>query len=184
MPAAGASFPETIIMKLLYVLVIALGPFTIRAQQPQQPGTRQDTLVYLQHIIKNQGMLTSERVGFAGSPSRSWYSLILLSGIATQNELTVMTRDKNPVVRISAFLALNISNGRIAPSVNRRILKDKAVVRTLTGCLASDMTVAAIAKNPTRWYDADAASAMVSNIKNVRKFRKDIFEQLTSATAK
>lgn len=142
--------------------------------------THADSVSLLKNIIANSNTITSSAVGFAGSPSNTWYAFAYLATIATNKELLAMTKDKSAVLRLYAYTALLHKNYKDIESVRNRFLKDTTEVKTLSGCIMDNTTVAKAVEDPGTWYYGGGVDEFEKAIQKDKKYRKELFTALVN----
>lgn len=137
-----------------------------------------DSVNALKNIIGNSNTITSSAVGLAGSPSNTWYAFAYLTSIATEKELLEMTKDKNPVLKLYTYTALMHKNSRHIDRVRRQLKKDTTQVKTLSGCIMGNTTVAKAMEDPGDWYYAGAIDEFQKAIRKDKKYKKELYSAL------
>ena len=85
---------------------------------------------------------TTCTVGFSNSTSLQYQRFILLTSLATTEDLIILaTTHKNPVVRLYSFQALKKRNAEIPSTLIAKFKTDLNEVISLQGCLAENTTV-------------------------------------------
>ena len=169
-------------MKKVYIGLLA-GLLTLSmnvSAQGKKYHSHADSVNALKNIIGTSNTVTSSAVGFAGSPSNTWYAFAYLTGIATEKELLEMTKDKNPVLKLYAYTTLMHKNYKHIDRVKRQLMKDDTEVKTLSGCIMGNTTVAKAAEDPGHWYYAGAVDEFQKAIRKDKKYKKELYSSLIS----
>ena len=104
-----------------------------------------DSVKQVVEAIAANNKYESIQVGFAGSISAQYRNYQRLLRFATDKDLLLLIRHKNPAVRVYAFKALLHINRKLASSMYNIIKADTAGIFTLYGCIGGQSTVAGIA---------------------------------------
>jgi hypothetical protein len=167
-------------MKNRYIglLAVLLTTSVAASAQGKKYHSHADSVNALKNIIGNSNTISSSAVGFAGSPSNTWYAFAYLTSIATEKELLEMTKDKNPVLKLYAYTALMHKNYKHINRVKKQLAKDDTEVKTLSGCIMGNTTVAKAAEDPGTWYYAGAIDEFEKAIKKDKKYKKELYTSL------
>lgn len=167
-------------MKKGYIglLAIVLATSVTVSAQGRKYHSHADSVHALKNIIGNSNTITSSAVGFAGSPSNTWYAFAYLTSIATEKELLEMTKDKNPVLKLYAYTALMHKNYKHINRVKRQLLKDDTEVKTLSGCIMGNTTVAKAVEDTGNWYYEGAIDEFEKAIRKDKKYKKELYASL------
>jgi len=104
-----------------------------------------DSLKHVVEAIANNNKYESMQVGFAGSLSDQFKNYQRLLRFATDKDLLLLIRHKNPAVRVYAFKALLRINRKLSSSTYHMIKADTTMIFTLNGCIGGQSTVAGLA---------------------------------------
>jgi hypothetical protein len=138
-----------------------------------------DSVKALKKIITASNTLASAGVGFAGTPSPSWYSFAYLVSIANTNELLDMSRDDNPALRLYAFTGLLYKNYKHIDEVKKRMNADTAIVSVLSGCIMS-LTTVAKAASTVEWYSPKGIEGFIQAVKTDKVYGNELFRSLVN----
>jgi hypothetical protein len=86
----------------------------------------------------------SQYVGFAGSYSEQYRNFDQLLRFATEQDLLLLVKNQNAVVRVYSFKALLCKNRRLATSMYEVLRSDETPVFTLEGCIGGQATVGSL----------------------------------------
>jgi hypothetical protein len=167
-------------MKQKITLLVALGLILTMAVEakPVIPRTHKDSVNVLKQIIMESNAVTGSALGFAGSPSNTWYAFAWLINIATSKELIEMTASKSAVLRVYAYTGLLYRHYKPAPSVIQRLSEDTTEVKTFSGCIMGNTTVAAAIVDNSMWYTREGIQNVWKKIQTEKKYKKDLFKAL------
>jgi hypothetical protein len=163
------------LLMAVFILTVSFSSFG----QEGKKNTHTDSVTILKNIIKESTTVSSSAVGFAGSPSRSWYSFAYLVSIATESELLAMTRDTNPALRLYAYTGLVHKKYKNIDQVTQRLSRDKAFVKTLSGCIMGTTSVDKALHNTGEWYYEPAVSDFIKILKAGNTYRSELFTALS-----
>ena len=167
-------------MKQKIILLVALVLILTMAVEakPGIPRTHRDSVNVLKQIILESDAVTGAAVGFAGSVSNTWVAFAWLINIATAKELIEMTESKSAVLRVYAYTGLLYRRYKPLPSVVNRLSEDTTEVKTLSGCIMSNTTVAEATVNNSIWYTREGIEQTWKKIQNSKKYKKEVFKAL------
>ncbi|HEV8081075.1 MAG TPA: hypothetical protein VGP43_10195 [Chitinophagaceae bacterium] len=128
-------------MRKLFIILFSLCLFgTVYPSPPY------DLVKEIAAEIAKHNIYESELVGFAGTPSTQTMRLNQLIMIANDNQLFLLTKHTNAVVRLYALRAIVNRKLIVSEELKDQFNKDKSVVVTLTGCMGSKSSVDGISK--------------------------------------
>jgi hypothetical protein len=167
-------------MKHRNMILVAIGVFISVSVQakPVIPHTHKDSVYILKQIILESNTVMGSSVGFAGSPSNTWYAFAWLINIATPQELLGMATHKNAVLRLYAYTGLLYRRYKPAATIIEKFSNDTTTVRTLSGCIMNNTTVAEALNNTGVWYDKTSVQELWKAIQTDARYRKEIFTAL------
>jgi hypothetical protein len=116
----------------ILAIFIFLTPFLSFCQGEK---ARVDSIYKLKSIIQNNNIVASQGVGYAGMPSRHWYSFSFLLSLSTNDELLEMTYDSTAAVRLYAYIGLVHNKYSYLEIVKKRLLSDTAYLYSIEGCI-------------------------------------------------
>lgn len=162
-------------------MIVALTLLTISfaglSQSSKSLLTRHDSIIALQQIIKN-GRLSGSAVGFAGTPSRNWYSFVYLVSMAKPAELAAMTKSSNPALRVYAYAGLAYLKDKQAATAQQLLSADTAKVNTISGCIAEEMKVSDAISHLEMWQSPALLKDLIAKIRTDKKYSKNLFADL------
>jgi hypothetical protein len=164
------------------ILFSAVMSLSLAADAQGKKYTHADSVNALKNIIGNSNTVSSSAVGFAGSPSNTWYAFAYLTTIATEKELLAMTEDKNPVLKLYAYTALVHKNYKRINRVKKQLSKDNTEVKTMSGCIIGTTTVAKAIEDTGEWYYAGSVEQFEKAIKKDKKYKKELYTALVNNT--
>jgi hypothetical protein len=162
------------------LLAILLTTSVTVSAQGKKYRSHTDSVNALMNIIGNSNTITSSAVGFAGSPSNTWYAFAYLTSIATEKELLEMTKDKNPVLKLYAYTSLLHKNYKHIDKVKKQLSTDTTSVKTLSGCIMGNTTVAKAVEDPGTWYYSGSIDEFEKAIKKDKKYKKELYTALVN----
>ena len=167
-------------MKRRNMILVVIGfLFMVNAEaRPVILLTHKDSVNMLKRIIVESSAITGSSIGFAGSPSNTWYAFSWLINIATASELVEMTTHKNPVLRVYAYTGLLYRRYKPVAKVIQRMTEDTATVRTFSGCIMGTTTVGDAINNTGIWYSREGIQEVWKNIQANGSYRKELFNAL------
>lgn len=165
-------------MKAIIIFLI----LSMSLQAVAQDGAtnaREDTLLNIQEMIRRDGMVSTRFVGFAGAPSNQWHRVAYLLSIATPDELIDMANDRSPALRLAAYAGMLQGKHPGADEVRKELLRDSALVRTMAGCIVSDMSVQSIVKYMNSWFEPEQLSQEAAHLRNDVVYRHDQYLRIS-----
>jgi len=164
---------KTMILSFVF-LTISFAGFS---QPVKHLQSRQDSIAALQQIIK-EGTLSGSAVGFAGTPSRTWYSFAYLVSMAKPAELVTMTKSDNPVLRVYGYAGLAYLKDKQAATAQQLLAADTAKVHTISGCIVGEMNVSDAISQLEMWQSPVLLKDIIAKIHTDKKYRKNLFADL------
>jgi hypothetical protein len=164
------------------MVLVAIGILMAVSVQakPVIPRTHKDSVNVLKQIIMKSDAVTGSAVGFAGSPSNTWYAFAWLINIATAKELIEMTESKSAVLRVYAHAGLLYRRYKPAPYITQRLSEDTTAVKTFSGCIMGSTTVADAIVNNSMWYNREGMQETWKDIQSDKGYRKEVFTALVN----
>jgi hypothetical protein len=162
------------VLMTVFILTISFSSFS-----QGEKRTHADSVSILKNIIKESATVSSSAVGFAGSPSRSWYGFAYLVSISIESELLAMTWDENPALRLYAYTGLVHKRYKNIDKVTQRLSRDKASVKTLSGCIMGTTTVNKALDNTGQWYHEEGITSFIDTLKKDKAYEGELFTALT-----
>lgn len=167
-------------MKHKNIIIVAIAfLFSIQANAiGVKKLSHKDSVNALTKVLQQSNVLSSSHVGFAGTPSDTWTAFVYLVKIATKEELLVLTNDKNAVVRLYAYTGLQHKQYDKMKDITGRFSKDTNKVRSLSGCLMSEGTVAESIQDTGVWYYKEGLDNMFKKIDSDKKYARTLYNNL------
>jgi hypothetical protein len=123
------------IFQLNSTLIFAVALVALACSKQTVKHTIRPLVDSLVSAIDGENILTSGSVGYAGAEPEQWRRYQLLCSEATDDELSLLTDHKNPVVRCYSFQALaGRKNVDVFPILLNH-LDDTAELQTFFGCI-------------------------------------------------
>jgi hypothetical protein len=105
-----------------------------------------DSLNIIVNEMAHSGVYELGLVGIAGSPSQQDTRLQKIKKMASVSELFALTENASPIVRLYSFIALLDRHENIPSETLKNLENDKAIVVSITGCIASEKSVGSIVR--------------------------------------
>lgn len=165
-------------MKRFLLFVVVVQSMALSAQKPGKLTKRKDSVGALKQVILDEHILSSQNVGFAGSPSQVWYASVLLLNLSTTGELLQLTKAGSPYLRVYGYWGLHYLKYIHLDGVKKRLLADTTAVETMSGCILGKTTVNQVIGQTDTWYASTAIDAVLKAINADSSYRSTLFDAL------
>ena len=139
-------------LKWILIPVILICSLDSYCQGSAALKSHQDTVTRLTGLITADKLLSSPAVSVGGTPSKPFYRFIYLLSIIKTDELVTMVNDTSRYLRVYGYLGLLHRKHPNLNKIRQRLLKDTALIETISGCNAEMMTVAKAISSINSWY--------------------------------
>ncbi len=148
----------------LFICILMSGNLAI-SQDAATVASKKDTISILSGLIANDKLLSSGYTGLRASPSKPFARSIYLIALANDQELFSMTKDSSRYLRIYAYIGILHRSPEKEKKARRRLLRDKTIIETRSGCYGEDLTIAKAVKNMHLWYEKESYDKLLENFR-------------------
>lgn len=156
-----------------YILTIAILVTSLSCLS--QDNTRLDSIAKIKGVLQKDNIVATQGVGYAGMPSRHWYSFAYLLWLCTDEELVQMTYDSSPAVRLYSYIALVHKKYSNLPTIEKRLSLDTAQLSSIEGCILDKTAVAKGVASINNWYHEKSTNAIIMILQKDAVYRMNLY---------
>lgn len=145
-----------------------------------QDKTRQDSIAAIKAVLQKDNIVATQGVGYAGMPSRHWYSFAYLLLLCSDEELVQMTSDSSPAVRLYSYIALVHNKYNNLTAIKNRLSADTASLSSFEGCILDKTTVAKGLASISNWYNEKSTTATIASLQKDETYRHNLYGDIVN----
>ena len=125
-----------VLISIIFLILCSCSQEKKKTEFAQTNELSQKTQNIVSDLIE-YGEITGRAVGIAGTKPKQWDNFTDLKKNATNQELLILTKHPNPVVKCYAFDILVKKRNKNSFNILKKNLKDTTYVSTQYGCIGS-----------------------------------------------